>query len=129
MSKKRQALDPDNPVVKKLGINALFRDLDQQRKQDIPPQSMKELGQKLQDDGQQWRDKHKKELKNGNTKIFHPSPRTVADILEKYLHYGIIANDDEEMERGQVSFYDLDSGTYKASQRTLEKLATCIERS
>lgn len=129
MSKKRQALDPDNPVVKKLGINALFRDLDRQRKQDTPPQSMKELGQKLQDDGQQWRDKHKKELKNGNVKVFHPSPRTVADILEKYLHYGIIANDDEEMERGQVSFYDLDSGTYKASQRTLEKLATCIERS
>ena len=36
MSKKRQALDPNNPVVKKLGINALFRDLDQQRKQDSP---------------------------------------------------------------------------------------------
>lgn len=32
MSKKRQALDPDNPVVKKLGINALFQDLDDKNK-------------------------------------------------------------------------------------------------
>lgn len=128
MSKKRQALDPDNPVVKKLGINALFRDLDQQRKQDIPPQSMQKLEQQLKHDGQQWRDKHQKEFKNGNVKVFHPSPRIVADILEHHINYGIIANDDEEMEHGQVSFYDLDSGTYKESHRLLKKLATCVER-
>lgn len=131
MSRKRQALDPNNHTVRGLGLGALFRDLDDQRRnqQTIPPKTMKELKAQLQRDGEQWRDEHKKEFKNGNVKIFHPSPRTVADILERYLNYGIIANDDEEMERGQVSFYDLDSGTYKASQRTLEKLATCIERS
>lgn len=128
MSKKRQALDPNNPVVKKLEINALFRDLDQQRKQEIPPQSLKELEQQLQHDGQKWRDKHKKEFKNGNVKVFHPSPRIVADILEHHLNYGIIANDDEEMEHGQVSFCELDSGIYKESHRLLKKLATCVER-
>lgn len=128
MSKKKRALDPNNPVVKGLGIDALFQDLDQQRSQATPPQTMKELRAQLHHDGNQWRDKHKKVLKNGNIKFPHPSPRTVTDILERYLDYGIIANDDEEMERGQVSFYDLDSGTYKASQRVLKKLATCIER-
>lgn len=131
MSRKRQALDPNNHTVRGLGLGALFRDLDDQRRnqQTIPPKTMKELKAQLEQQGQRWRENHQKETKQGDVKIIHPSPRTVADILEKSLHYGIIANDDEEMESGQVSFYDLDSGIYKASQRTLEKLATCIERS
>ena len=89
MSRKRQALDPNSPTVRGLGLGALFRDLDDQRRsqQTTPPKKMKELKARLQRDGEQWRDKHKKEFKNGNVKIFHPSPRTVADILEKYLYY------------------------------------------
>jgi putative DNA primase/helicase len=89
---------------------------------------MEQLEQRLKQDGNKWRNKHKKELKNGNVKIHHPSPRIVADMLESRLHFGIIANDDEKMERGQVSFHDPDSGTYKGSSRLLKKLATCVER-
>lgn len=129
--KKRQALDTNNPVVKDLGqgLGALFNDLDQQRNSNTPPKTMKELKAQLEQQGQRWRENHQKETKQGDVKIIHPSPRTVADILEKSLHYGIIANDDEEMESGQVSFYDLDSGIYRSSRRALQKLATCIERS
>lgn len=129
MSKKRQALDPNNPVIKGLGLNALFDEYDNKKSQEITPQTMAQLEQQLQLEGKKWRKEHQETSKNGSIKIHHPSPRTVADILEKYLDYGIIANSDDEMERGQVSFYDLNSGTYRASNRLIKKLSTNVERS
>lgn len=96
--------------------------------EDSIPHTMKELQYLLKTKGDAWREEHKKEDRNGNVKILHPTPRAVADILERHLDYGIVANNDEEMERGRVSFYDLDSGIYKESRRLLQKLATCVER-
>lgn len=123
---KHQALKANNPVSE--GLAALFQQQNQRLKQPAPPQSMVELIECLKEDGNKWRTEHRQEQKNGTVKIAHPSPRDVADIIEKRLHFGIIADNDEEMENGQVSFYDLDTGTYKASQRVLKKLATCVER-
>ena len=124
MTKKKQTgLNVDNPVSK--GLSVLFEKVKEQSEH---PRSMAELQQRLQVEGNSWRKTHQQELKNGTIKELHPSPRQVADILERYLHYGIIADNDEEMEYGQVAFYDLDSGTYKSSPRMLKKLATCIER-
>lgn len=131
---KPAALNQNSPAVQRLekqgqGMQALFDEMDELRHQDTPPKTMAELHERLRQDGQQWREDHQQTYKNGNVKVVHPSPRAVADILERRLHYGIIADDDHEMDKGQVSFYDLDSGTYKSSRRDLMKLATDVERS
>lgn len=56
------------------------------------------------------------------------SPRRVADILEKHLHYGLIAANEDETEKARVSFYDLDAGIYRSSRRMLVQLALTVER-
>lgn len=126
MNTNQQGLDVQ--AIKELGLDTLFRERDDQLKQSNQPQSISDLESLLGQDGKQWRAEHQEELKNGNIKQHFPSPRAVADILEKRLVYGIIANDDGEMERGQVSFYDPGSGIYRESRRMLKKLATCVER-
>lgn len=123
---KYQALNLKSPAGK--GLAALFAEHDAQLNQPKTPKTMTELKQCLTSDGEQWRNEHRQKQKNGTVKTICPNPRDVADIIEKRLHFGIIADNDEEMENGQVSFYDLDNGTYKASQRVLKKLATCVER-
>lgn len=123
---KRQALNTASPVLK--GLKALFQEHQEQRAQAVP-QTMADLERCLQDEGNRWRNNHQQEQRNGVVKTTHPTPRAVADILESKLHYGIIADNDDEMEQGQVSFYDLDTGTYWNSQRILKKLAVCVDRS
>lgn len=103
-----------------------------QNKKLAHPHTMRELKELLISDGQQWREEHKEEQKHRDGtisyKIHHPSPREVADILERHLIFGLIAANDEEMEKARISFYDFDAGIYKSSERTLKQLATYVER-
>lgn len=83
------------------------------------PKSMKDLQILLVNAGQTTRDSSEKK---------HLSPRTVADIVEKYVKFGLIIANDSEAEKARVSFYDLDAGIYRSSERTLEQLALYVER-
>lgn len=103
-----------------------------QNKKSTHPRTMDELKELLISDGQQWREEHKEKQKHRDGtisyKIHHPSPREVADILERHLIFGLIAASDDEMEKARISFYDFDAGIYKSSERTLKQLATYVER-
>lgn len=55
------------------------------KKQREKPITMSQLFSILKEQGQNWRDEHVKVLKNGEEKIQHIPPRTIADILKNML--------------------------------------------
>ena len=57
----------------------------QQEKQKQKPVTMSQLFSILKEQGQNWRDEHVKVLKNGEERIQHVPPRTIADILKRYV--------------------------------------------
>lgn len=103
------------------GVNALFEQLDKARETYSSPKTMKDLKAVLKHDGNQIRN-------DRNNKIKRISPRKVADIMEHYLNYGLIVENELEMEKARVSFYDLDAGIYRSSRRSLVQLALSVER-
>ena len=54
-------------------------------KQKQKPVNMNQLFSILKEQGQNWRDEHVKVLKNGEERIQHVPPRTIADILKRYV--------------------------------------------
>lgn len=124
-----RALAKDNPASQ--GLRALFKEHENAKKQASMQPLIKtnhELDEILKNDGQNWRNEHVEVYKNGKERVIHPSPRQVADILENRLNYGIIAETEEEAEKGRVAFYDYDTGLYNVSERQLKRLALMVER-
>lgn len=126
---KQRALAVNNQASQ--GLQALFREHEETKKRTGQPTEIKsnhDLIMTLKVDGDQWRNEHIEIYKNGKEKVYHPTPRQVADILERRLHYGVIAETEAEAEKGRVAFYDYDSGLYNTSERKLKRLALSVER-
>ncbi len=92
------------------------------------PQSMAELAERLRAEGDLWRDVNTKITEDGNIKVPRMPPRTIADILKKYLITAVIGDSDKEVDRSLIYFYNIDTGIYSALTRPIEKLCLAVER-
>ena len=86
---------------------------EQQEKQKQNPVTMTQLFSILKEQGQNWRDEHIKVLKNGEERIQHVPPRTIADILKRYVIFAVIGKKEKDFEKANLAYYDLDDGIYK----------------
>ena len=98
-------------------------------KQKQKPVNMNQLFSILKDQGQSWRDEHVKVLKNGEERIQHVPPRTIADILKKYVIFAVIGKKEKDFEKANLAYYDLDAGIYKYNVTNIQKLIIAVERS
>lgn len=101
----------------------------QQEKQKQKPVTMSQLFSILKEQGQNWRDEHVKVLKNGEEKIQHIPPRTIADILKRYVIFAVIGKKEKDFEKANLAYYDLDAGIYKYNVTNIQKLIIAVERS
>ncbi|PAY49818.1 DNA primase family protein [Ligilactobacillus salivarius] len=101
----------------------------QQEKQKQKPVTMNQLFSILKEQGQNWRDEHVKVLKNGEEKIQHIPPRTIADILKRYVIFAVIGKKEKDFEKANLAYYDLDDGIYKYNVTNIQKLIIAVERS
>ena len=101
----------------------------QQEKQKQKPVNMNQLFSILKEQGQSWRDEHVKVLKNGEERIQHVPPRTIADILKKYVIFAVIGKKEKDFEKANLAYYDLDDGIYKYNVTNIQKLIIAVERS
>lgn len=92
------------------------------------PQSMAELAERLRAEGDLWRDVNTKITEDGNIKVPRMPPRTIADILKKYLITAVIGDSDKEVDRSLIYFYNIDTGIYSALTRPIEKLCLAVDR-
>lgn len=92
------------------------------------PQSMAELAERLRAEGNLWRDVNTKITEDGNIKVPRMPPRTIADILKKYLITAVIGDSDKEVDRSLIYFYNIDTGIYSALTRPIEKLCLAVDR-
>lgn len=92
------------------------------------PQSMAELAERLRAEGDLWRDANTKITEDGNIKVPRMPPRTIADILKKYLITAVIGDSDKEVDRSLIYFYNIDTGIYSALTRPIEKLCLAVDR-
>lgn len=99
------------------------------KKQREKPITMSQLFSILKEQGQNWRDEHVKVLKNGEEKIQHIPPRTIADILKKYVIFAVIGKKEKDFEKANLAYYDLDAGIYKYNVTNIQKLIIAVERS
>lgn len=93
------------------------------------PVNMNQLFSILKEQGQSWRDEHVKVLKNGEERIQHVPPRTIADILKKYVIFAVIGKKEKDFEKANLAYYDLDDGIYKYNVTNIQKLIIAVERS
>lgn len=101
----------------------------QQEKQKQKPVNMNQLFSILKEQGQNWRDEHVKVLKNGEERIQHVPPRTIADILKRYVIFAVIGKKEKDFEKANLAYYDLDAGIYKYNVTNIQKLIIAVERS
>lgn len=101
----------------------------QQEKQKQNPVTMTQLFSILKEQGQNWRDEHVKVLKNGEERIQHVPPRTIADILKRYVIFAVIGKKEKDFEKANLAYYDLDDGIYKYNVTNIQKLIIAVERS
>ena len=101
----------------------------QQEKQKQKPVTMSQLFSILKEQGQNWRDEHVKVLKNGEERIQHVPPRTIADILKRYVIFAVIGKKEKDFEKANLAYYDLDAGIYKYNVTNIQKLIIAVERS
>lgn len=92
------------------------------------PQSMAALAERLRAEGDLWRDVNTKITEDGNIKVPRMPPRTIADILKKYLITAVIGDSDKEVDRSLIYFYNIDTGIYSALTRPIEKLCLAVDR-
>lgn len=92
------------------------------------PKSMKELESRLHAEGELWRDTNMKVTENGDVKTPKMPPRTIADIIKKYLVTAVIGDSEKEVDRSLIYFYNIDTGIYSALTRPLEKLCLAVDR-
>lgn len=102
---------------------------EQQEKQKEKPVTMNQLFSILKEQGQNWRDEHVKVLKNGEERIQHVPPRTIADILKRYVIFAVIGKKEKDFEKANLAYYDLDDGIYKYNVTNIQKLIIAVERS
>lgn len=102
---------------------------EQQEKQKEKPVTMNQLFSILKEQGQNWRDEHVKVLKNGEERIQHVPPRTIADILKRYVIFAVIGKKEKDFEKANLAYYDLDAGIYKYNVTNIQKLIIAVERS
>lgn len=102
---------------------------EQQEKQKEKPITMNQLFSILKEQGQNWRDEHVKVLKNGEERIQHVPPRTIADILKRYVIFAVIGKKEKDFEKANLAYYDLDDGIYKYNVTNIQKLIIAVERS
>ena len=102
---------------------------EQQEKQKQKPVTMTQLFSILREQGQNWRDEHVKVLKNGEERIQHVPPRTIADILKRYVIFAVIGKKEKDFEKANLAYYDLDDGIYKYNVTNIQKLIIAVERS
>lgn len=93
------------------------------------PVNMNQLFNILKEQGQNWRDEHVKVLKNGEERIQHVPPRTIADILKRYVIFAVIGKKEKDFEKANLAYYDLDAGIYKYNVTNIQKLIIAVERS
>lgn len=102
---------------------------EQQEKQKEKPVTMNQLFSILKEQGQNWRDEHVKVLKNGEERIQYVPPRTIADILKRYVIFAVIGKKEKDFEKANLAYYDLDDGIYKYNVTNIQKLIIAVERS
>lgn len=102
---------------------------EQQEKKKQKPVNMNQLFSILKEQGQNWRDEHVKVLKNGEERIQHVPPRTIADILKRYVIFAVIGKKEKDFEKANLAYYDLDAGIYKYNVTNIQKLIIAVERS
>ena len=93
------------------------------------PVTMNQLFSILKEQGQNWRDEHVKVLKNGEERIQYVPPRTIADILKRYVIFAVIGKKEKDFEKANLAYYDLDAGIYKYNVTNIQKLIIAVERS
>lgn len=93
------------------------------------PATMTQLFSILKEQGQNWRDEHIKVLKNGEERIQYVPPRTIADILKRYVIFAVIGKKEKDFEKANLAYYDLDDGIYKYNVTNIQKLIIAVERS
>lgn len=99
----------------------------EQRKNE--PTTMTQLFSILREQGQNWRNEHVKVLKNGEERIQYVPPRTIADILKRYVIFAVIGKKEKDFEKANLAYYDLDDGIYKYNVTNIQKLIIAVERS
>lgn len=109
-----------------LDLEALENEIIEARENEKPPETMKELMNRLYNDGEEWRAEHteiKHNEKTGQTveKIEMPRVPTVAKVLKKYCHFTFIG-EGATTDISKLYLYDLDLGYYVASDDLLRKL-------
>lgn len=109
-----------------LDLKELENEIIEARENEKPPETMKELMNRLYNDGEEWRAEHteiKINEKTGQTveKIEMPRVPTVAKVLKKYCHFTFIG-EGATTDISKLYLYDLDLGYYVASDDLLRKL-------
>ena len=99
------------------------------KKKQKTPTSMTDVRRKLKAIGQQWREDNIKVLKNGEERIQHVPPRTIADILKKHVIFAVIGKKEKDFEKANLAYYDLDDGIYKYNTTDIQRFIMDIERS
>ena len=88
----------------------------------------KEIKRELIKWGEVWRADHAKVNKtNGEIKTIQVPARTIADELKKHLTMVVIGEDDKELEKAPLSYYDPDAGIYVNGSRRIQELMLAIE--
>lgn len=99
-----------------------FHDLFQKQKQP----TLNDLKYRLRELGEEWRDKHAKEDKEGNIKYVPVSPRATADILKKVCKFVRLGDLTPDM--AYLTVYDPDNGIYTKSEWFINNLSLAVER-
>ena len=123
MTDKKQ-ISSDNEV------NDLIEKVNEQRAKPKPhAKSIKELKERLRDEGEIWRDEHSDfNEKTGELKVKPVTPRAVADILKRTVLFAIIGKNEQDLEKAPLVFYDPGDGIYKKSERLIKELIYSVER-
>lgn len=111
-------------------ILEMFRkDKERREKMKQEPANIEELKEVLYTAGAEWRYSHFKKNKNtGEIEILSIKPRTVADILLRYVKFAIIGRSERELEKAPLVFYDPGAGIYKNNERLIKSLIYSVER-
>ena len=88
----------------------------------------KEIKRELAQWGNDWRADHAKmNSKTGETKTIPVPARVIANRLKQSLTMVVIGEDDKELEKAPLSYYDPDAGIYVNGSRRIQELMLAIE--
>ena len=88
----------------------------------------KEIKRELAQWGNDWRADHAKmNNKTSETKTIPVPARVIANRLKQSLKLVVIGEDDKELEKAPLSYYDPDAGIYVNGSRRIQELMLAIE--